>query len=345
MVKSSVVLIFSAIMTLCLGGCVSIVENTEPDVIAVISKNDKGSFWHGALAGAEDAALENGYAITFRGPEVTGREGVKNQKELIQLALDNKVRGIVIAAAGPGLMEQMDMADSRDLPVIQFESGLHPLDLSRLKQEKKNPVIASVYTHNRKAGALAAEELFRKIRRDISLSMIPYVVGVIQHDMSAAGENRAQGFLERFRELADEDPETVGKYNLVLHKCVSEKNNTYVRALNSLMEQRVRAVFLTNQDTVEQIYDEICVHPGKYDYLVFTGFDAGLKQIHWMRSDLGAKLIGSVTQNSYDIGYHAILQCINGLEARGVTAFVELSGVWYEPENLDEMISKNLVYE
>lgn len=345
MVKSSIALIFSAFLTFCLGGCVSIVENTEPNVIAVISKDDEGSFWHGALAGAEDAALQNGYAITFRGPEHTGREGVADQKKILQLALNNDVCGMVVAAVGPGLMEEMEAADERNMPVVQFDSGLYPLDLVRLKNEKQNPIIASVYTHNRKAGALAAEGMFRKIRRDITLSMIPYVVGVIQHDMSPAGENRTQGFLERFRELADADPETAGKYELKLHKCVSGKDKTYVRAMDSLAEHRARAIFLTNQDAVEQIYDEIIVQPGKYDYLVFVGFDAGHKQISWMRSNLGAKLLGSVTQNSYEMGYNAVLQCINGLEARGVTAFVELSGAWYDPDNLEEMLSRNLVYE
>lgn len=345
MAKPSIALISSALLTFCLTGCVSIVENVEPKVIAVISADEKGSFWHGALSGAEDAALENGYAITFRGPEGNGREAVDQQREIIQLALDNDVKGMVIAAAGPGLMDLMETADDRNMPVIQFDSGLYPLDLNRLKNEKRSPVVASVYTKDRKAGALAAEGLFRKIRRDITLSMIPYSVGVIQHDMSASGEYRAQGFLERFRELAEEDPETAGKYELRLHKCVSGKNGTYVRAMNVLKEQRVRAMFLTSQDVVEQIYDEVCAHPGKYDYLVFAGFDGGRKQISWMRGDIGAELIGSVTQNSYEIGYNAVLQCINGLEARGVTAFVELPGAWYDEKNLEEMISKNLVYE
>ena len=345
MVKPSIALIFSAIVTLCLAGCVSIVENVEPKVIAVVSGDEKGSFWHGALAGAEDAALENGYAITFRGPESKGREAVEQQRNIIQLALDNQVKGIVIAAAGPGLKDLMEEADKRNMPVIQFDCGLSPLDLSRLKSEKRSPVVASVYTKDRKAGALAAEGMFRKVRRDITLSMIPYAVGVIQHDMSAAGEYRTQGFLERFRELADADPETAGKYELRLHKCVSGKSDTYIRAMNILKEQRVRAMFLTSQDVVEQIYDEICAHPGKYDYLVFTGFDGGRKQIQWMRGDIGAELLGSVTQDSYEIGYNAVLQCINGLEARGVTAFVELPGAWYDEDTLEEMISKNLVYE
>ena len=345
MKKRSITLIFSVFLTFCLSGCVSVVENKDPKVIAVISKEDQGSFWHGALAGAEDAALQNGYAITFRGPETQGQEGLESQKKIIQLALDNEVCGMVIAAVGPGLMNEMETANSLGLPVVQFDSGLYPLDLVRLKNEKNSPVISSVCTQDRKAGALAAEGMFENIRRDITLSMIPYVVGVIQHDMSPSGENRTLGFLDRFRELADGDSETAGKYELKVHKCISGKNGTYVQAMNVLKQQRVRAILLTNQDAVEQIYDEICAHPGKYDYLVFAGFDGGRKQINWMRSDIGAKLLGSVTQNAYEIGYNAVMQCINGLEARGVTAFVELPGVWYDRKNLEEMIRKNLVYE
>ena len=328
-----------------LTGCVLVVDNTMPKVIGVVSKKDDSSFWNTVLSGAEDAALQNGYAITFRGPLEEGHDGVEEQKKIIDLALENEVCGLVVAGVGPGLEDRMEICHERNIPVIQFDSGLYPKDLAKLKKNKVNPVIASVYTDNVAAGELAAEKFFLAVRQDLVLSLIKYKLGVLQHDRTAAGEERCHGFLTRFEELAEADPETRGKYEIFVEKCVTEADNAYGKALDRLRSKGVRGVFLTNQEAVNQVYDQIQEHPNKYDFMVFAGFDAGKKQVAWMQQEEGARLLGSVIQNSYALGYNAVLQCISGLEARGVTAFVELDCEWYDLDNLQEMQDKGLVYE
>ena len=64
-----------------------------------------------------------------------------------------------------------------------------------------------------------------------------------------------------------------------------------------------------------------------------------------MKKTTGAKLVGSVAQDSYKIGYNAVLQCINALEEKEVSAEVAIAGAWWDATNVDEMVKNNLVYE
>ena len=64
-----------------------------------------------------------------------------------------------------------------------------------------------------------------------------------------------------------------------------------------------------------------------------------------MKSQTGAKLIGSVAQDSYAIGYNAVKQVINAIEGKNVEKTVAIPGAWWDATNVDEMIKNNLVYE
>ena len=141
------------------------------------------------------------------------------------------------------------------------------------------------------------------------------------------------------------NPETRGKYKFDIQVRSSAARSNYVHALRHLQEAGADAVFMTSGDVVDQVAEEITKNRTPYEQMIFTGFDAGDRQMNWMRSDLKPILIGSVTQDAYALGYHAILQCINGLEARGVTAFVEIPGIWYNRYNLEQMMEIGLIEE
>ena len=332
-----------------LTGCGVVEDHDNLKVISVVSKGDDTAFWRAVMAGAEDAAIENGYVITFRGTDTMGQEGMPEQQRIMQLALDNDAVGIVVASVGEGLVEELAEADRRNIPVIQFDSGVWPSDLATLKRNKCNPVVASVYTKNREAAHMSAEHLFDHVWWDIAAVKDPYkdpyVVGVIQHDLSVSGVERAEGFVERFTELAEMNPETRGKYKILLQVRSSSARNNYAKALGHLYEEGVDAVFMTSGDVVEQVSEEISKTGSRYENVVFTGFDAGDRQLNWMRSMEMPVLIGSVTQDAYQLGYNAVLQCVNGMEARGVTAFVEIPGIWYNRFNLEELMEQNLIEE
>ena len=340
----------AAALAFSLSGCGVVLDHNEMKVISVVSKGDDTAFWRAVMAGAEDAALENGYAITFRGTDTMGQESVAEQQRLLQLALDNESCGIVLAAVGEGLVDLLTEVDERNIPVIQFDSGVWPSDLATLKRKKTNPVVASVYTQNEKAARMSAEHLYDHVWWDISAVkdpyQDPYVVGILQHDLSVSGMERTKGFTERFRELADMNPETRGKYKIIPQVRSSSARNNYAKALEHLVEDGVDAVFMTSGDVVEQVAEAIKKNEdNRYDHIVFTGFDAGERQLNWLRSEEKPVLIGSVTQDAYQLGYNAVTQCVNGMEARGVTAFVEIPGIWYNRFNLEELMESGLIEE
>ena len=340
----SMVLLFVCLAS-CLSGCGPALDTGDRKVIGCIAKGDDSAFWRAVLVGAQDAATDNGYYITFRGPDFEDPNDLRQQRAMVELALENEVVGLVLSTNGPGFDDLLEEAFNRGLPVVQFDSGIWPEDLKKLKKQKTYPVVSTVSSYNREAGAMAAEHMFAAVKKDIPLSREPYVVGIIQHDRSQAASDRTAGFIERFHELGEADPLTAGNYLLVSEVQGGPAHFAYGRALENLYQKHARAVFMTSEGVVNQVLDLMTATGTKYDQTVFCGFDAGKRQLGWMRRPGVPKLIGAVTQDAYQIGYRAVEQCAKAMEARGVPAFIDIPCIWYDSSNLNEMVSQSLVEE
>lgn len=312
--------------------------------IAVIAKGESHAFWQSVKSGAEAAAEKYGYKITFRGPASESAKDLPSQKEMVQTALSNKVDGIVLGTIGEGFVDMLEQAYDSEIPVVQFDSGVWENDIKALDADGKNPIVSSVATSNEKAAALNAEHFFEQIKADIAAADT-YVVGVIQHDETQTGIDRANGFINKFKELADADSTTQGKYVIEHEVKPGDADNAYKAALEALYEKGAQAIFMSNEGVVKQVYDAIAAAGTKYDNIKFSGYDAGTKQIEWMKKTTGPKLIGSVAQDSYEIGYQAVEQAIFAVEGQEVTEKVDISGAWWDASNVDEMVEKNLVYQ
>ena len=316
----------------------------DSKVIGVVAKGESHAFWQSVKAGAEAAAKEKGYTITFRGPASESAKDLPSQQEMVQTALSNNVAGLVLATIGEGFTDMLAQANDKGIPVVQFDSGIWANDVAALDAQGKNPIESWVSTPNTLAAGLAAEKFFEAIKADIAASD-NYVIGVIQHDETQTGIDRAKGFIDKFTELADADATTAGKYTIEKEVKPGDADNAYKAALEALYEKNISALFMTNEGVVKQVYDAINASGGKYDAIKFCGFDAGSKQIEWMKAEGGAKLIGAVAQDSYQIGYDAVAQCINAIEGAEVTAKVDIAGAWWDATNVDDMIATNIVYE
>ena len=320
--------------------------NDEMKTIAIIAKGESHAFWQSVKQGAEDAAKKHGgYQISFRGPASETSQELPVQKEMVQTALINNPSGLIIATIGEGFSDILEQAYDKKIPVVQFDSGVWEADINALNEKGKNPIVSTVSTSNETAAGLAACNLFNAIKTDVAASGGNYVVGIIQHDQTDTGINRAKGFIDEFTSLADNDLMTKGKYKIEKIVKDGDSNNAYVDALNALVEKGADAIFMTNEGVVKQVSDAIAANPGKYDDIKFCGFDAGTKQIEWMKSQSKAVLVGSVAQDSYRIGYDAVEQCIYAIEGGKVAENVPVLGKWYDKENIDQMIESKLVYE
>jgi ABC-type sugar transport system substrate-binding protein len=102
---------------------------------------------------------------------------------------------------------------------------------------------------------------------------------------------------------------------------------------------------MTNEGVVNEVYPEVKDNADTYKDILFCGFDAGTNQYDWIK-DAGAscaKLVGSVAQDSYNIGYESVKLAIAKLEGKEVKD-VGIGGAWYTKENIDELKDKNVFY-
>ena len=321
-----------------LAACVKPADEGEK-TIAVIAKGETHAFWQAVKAGAEAAGAEAGYKVTFRGPTAESEEYVDEQRGMVQAALNNPtVKAIVLATIGTGFGDELTAAYNKGLPVVEFDSGLYAngADLT----EGKDPTIGLVATDNVKAGGVVAENFYAYLKAQ-NVLVNGYKIGIIQHDSSATGIDRANGFKTKIEELAKADNITLD-INLMVK---ANNEGEYKLAVQALKDWGAQSVFMTNEGVVNEVYPEISTNVDAYKNILFCGFDCGTNQYDWIK-DGGATralLVGSVAQDSYGIGYNAVKLAIAKLNGEAVSD-VGIGGEWYTKENIDALKDKNVFY-
>ncbi|MBQ9843382.1 MAG: substrate-binding domain-containing protein [Oscillospiraceae bacterium] len=335
--KKIIALLLALVLVMSLAACGA--KDSGEKTIAVIAKGETHAFWQAVKAGAEAAGAEKGYKVTFRGPTSESESEVPAQREMVQAALNDKtVKAIVLATIGTGFADELVSAYDKKLPVVEFDSGLYSngADLT----EGKDPTIGIVATDNFKAGGVVAENFYAYLKSQ-NLAVDGYKVGIIQHDSTATGIDRAGGFKAKIEELAAADGITLD-INLQV-----KANNAgeYKLGLTALADWGAQSIFMTNEGVVNEVFPEVSDNADAYKSILFCGFDAGTNQYNWMK-DAGANyalLVGSVAQDSYNIGYEAVKLAITKLEG-GEVGDVGIGGAWYNKDNIDELKDKNVFY-
>ena len=322
--------------------CASLVacnQDSGKKTIAVIAKGETHAFWQAVKAGAVDAGKAAGYEVTFRGPTSESESEVPAQREMVQAALNDKsVKGIVLATIGLGFADELVNAYNKKIPVVEFDSGLYGNNAD--VTAGKDPVIGSVATDNKAAAGVVADNFYAYLKAN-GLAVNGYKVGIIQHDSTSTGLDRAAGFKEGMEAAAAADGITLD-INLQV-----KANNAgeYKLGLIALKEWGAQSIFMTNEGVVNEVFPEISDNAADYKDILFCGFDAGTNQYNWMK-DAGANyalLVGSVAQDSYNIGYKAVEMAIAKIEGKTVSD-VGIAGVWYNKDNIDEQKDKNIFY-
>jgi len=327
------VLVLAVSLVACAGG------KSDKKTIAVIAKGETHAFWQAVKAGAVAAGKEAGYEVTFQGPTSESESEVPNQRNMVEAALnDSSVKAIVLATIGTGFVDQLVAAYDKGLPVVEFDSGLYSngADITA----GKDPTIGSVATDNKKAGGVVAENFYAYLKAQ-NVLVNGYKVGVIQHDATSTGIDRAEGFIEKIQELAKAD-------NITLEINRQEKQNNageYKLGLTALTEWGAQAIFMTNEGVVNEVYPEVKDNAPTYKDILFCGFDAGTNQYDWIKDNgkTCALLVGSVAQDSYSIGYQAVKLAIAKLNNEKVSD-VGIGGQWYTTENIDALKDQNIFY-
>ena len=348
MKKLSKLFVALMVCVLAVGGLFSMAAcgggETEKDTIAVMAKGETHAFWVSVRNGAEDAGEEMGYRITFRGPTDESSASVPEQVEQVTSALaDSRTAAMVLATIGEGFSSLLQSAANQNIPIVEFDSGIY----NKEELPDPSPVVSSVATSNVLAAALAAENFYVTLKPLIEATPdgSTYKVGIIQHDGSQTGIDRANGFDDKIKELAEADGLTAK-----LETQIQQADNSagaYVQCLTTLQTWGAQAIFMCNEGVVKDCYAAVTGTPDLYKDLLFCGFDAGTAQQEWIKDEGKnyAHLVGSVAQDSYQIGYQAVMQAAKYLKGEEITETVAISGAWYDAENIDQMKEDNIVYD
>ena len=334
--------IMAVVLAIALCSCLFACGGTKTETkgtIAVVAKGETHAFWQAVKAGAEQAGKDYGYNVTFRGPTAESEEYVNQQREMVQAALNTKdIKAIVLATIGLGFGDELTSAFDKGLPVVEFDSGLYSGGADITKG--KDPTIGGVATDNYAAAGVAAENFYAYLKSQNVLAN-GYKVGIIQHDSTSTGIDRAGGFKDKIVALAQADG-----YTLDVNVQVKANNaGEYKLGLTALKEWGAQSIFMTNEGVVNEVFPEVSDNAATYKDILFCGFDAGTNQYNWMK-DKGATyalLVGSVAQDSYSIGYKAVELAAKKL-AGDTVADVGIAGVWYNADNIDEQRDKNIFY-
>ena len=254
--KKIIALLLALVLVMSLAACGA--KDSGEKTIAVIAKGETHAFWQAVKAGAEAAGAEKGYKVTFRGPTSESESEVPAQREMVQAALNDKtVKAIVLATIGTGFADELVSAYEKKLPVVEFDSGLYSngADIT----EGKDPTIGTVATDNYVAGGVVAENFYAYLKSQ-NVVVNGYKVGIIQHDSTATGIDRAGGFKAKIEELAAADGITLD-INLQV-----KANNAgeYKLGLTALADWGAQSIFMTNEGVVNEVFPEISDNADAY---------------------------------------------------------------------------------
>lgn len=335
-------LAMTASVGLGLTACKKNEEDAKP-TIQVMAKGQTHAFWKSVKRGAEAAGEKYGYTIVFRGPKDETPNSIPEQKRLVSAAVsDTNTKALVIATIGQGFGDYLKRAKEKNMPVVEFDSGI----FDKAEIPDPSPVVSSVATSNKLAAKLAADEFYNSVIKAELEKKAEYKVGVIQHDKSQTGLDRAGGFEEALMAAAKKDG--LESYLKIEKEIKDNTSGAYKAGLDALQTKGCKAIFMSNEGVVKECYAAVTSNPNQYKDLLFCGFDAGTSQINWAKDNGSkyAKLVGSVAQDSYNIGYKAVEQAAFALDTeKTVESSVSIAGVWWNNSNVDQMIKDGFVYE
>ena len=343
--KKTIIIISILLCLLGFGLFVFNKSKDEKDTIAVISKNETSSFWISVKDGCQKACDDYGYELSFRGPEGESPSYLPQALSLAKTQISNEPKAIVASTICEGFVDILTEAYDLSIPVISYDSGIYEADIDAVNKINKNPIVNLVSTNNYEAARLGAQNAYELVKEDIINSEDTYIVGAIQYEQSSTAEARANGFIEGFKELVEANQKTKGKCDYIIEVKPDQLNNNYKMALESLSERGASLIFIANLNALNQVYDAIEASNNHYDDIKFVGFDTGTKAIEWIKKESGAKLLGAIAQNSYEMGYKAVECAIKKCEGQEIKEDIYIPGVWYDVNNLEEMIEKGLVFE
>ena len=328
--------------------------------IAIVSKGFQHQFWQVVKKGAEQAAKDNGVTITFDGPPTESDIAV--QVDMLKNAMTKKPAAICLAALDTkSVMEQLNECKNNNIPVVGFDSGV--------PDAPEGSIYATASTDNYAAGGIAAENMFKDDRFQAALkSGKHFTVGVLAQDATSDSiSKRTSGFTDTLLKKIEAVDGFAGAVEIVGHDKYKKAATATVKATIkvNIPATSAAADMKTGGESLLTTSDLIAVYGsneagiggllsasndgqdfnkdnGKFKNIICVGFDAGKTQRTAVEKGW---LLGSVTQDPYQIGYKAVSLAVDAINGKpAASKIVDTGAKWYNAEALKDPSISELVY-
>ncbi|HET6424577.1 MAG TPA: substrate-binding domain-containing protein [Planctomycetaceae bacterium] len=281
--------------------------------IAVIPKGTTHEFWKSVHFGAEKAAKELGNVqILWKGPVLENdREG---QIQVVQDFIVQKADGICLAPLDSrGLVEYVEEAAEKNVPVVIFDSGL----------DKEDKIVSYVATDNFKGGELAGHRLAEAMGKKGNAILLRYNQG------SESTEQREEGFLKCLAEnyanikviSSDQYAGTTPEQSLEKAQQILQKYKDEVNGIFAVCEPNATGVLGALQE--QELSGKV----------KFVAFDPNVPLVNGLKDN---KVDGIVLQDPVQMGYDAVMTMMKHIKGEPVEKRISTGEYVATPENMTE---------
>jgi ribose transport system substrate-binding protein len=291
-------------------------EGDQP-YLAIVSKGFQHQFWQAVKQGAEQEAARQGVRISFEGPATEA--DVEAQVTMLTNALGRQPDVIGFAAldsrAAAPLLQQ---AQSRDIPVVAFDSGV----------DSDIPVTTAA-TNNKAAAAEAARHMAE------ALGGTGKVALVVHDQTSRSGADRRDGFIEWMQANAPGieilEPQYGGGDQA--------KSANITKAIIAAHPD-LAGIYGSNEGSAIGVVRG--VQESGATGLTIVGFDSGAAQIEAIRN---GTMLGAITQNPIGMGEQLVDAAVKAANGEQLPPVIDTGFFWYDKSNIDSPEIQAVLYE
>jgi len=337
--------------------------SSEKMFIPMISKGFQHQFWQTVMKGAQAAAEKYNIEMTFEGPPTEA--DIQPQVQMLVNAMAKNPSAVCLAALDTNsVMDQLNEAVRRNIPIIGFDSGV--------PNAPKGAIYATAATDSYAAAGLAAQKMFPVIKDKIMAATASKPVTFIDFNQDATSQSvtdRGKGFRDMMIKLietqanrpagdikvvgnpayiAADTPTSGSAIILDMQVPASPKDtdatNTAQAILNRVKSDNIVGIFCSNEGTARAVLassNDGSSLPTQYPGLIVIGFDAGKAQKAAVRDKY---FFGAITQDPYMIGFDAMELAYKAVKGETV-ANVDTGAKFYDSTNMDQADIAQLLYD
>ena len=276
--------------------------------VAVILKTLSSPYWQLVLGGAEQAGTDFNVKIEAFGPPT--EDGVEEQINMVQNAIQNKVNAIVFSPCQPpASVSVLNQAKQAGIPVVVIDSPMPP-DFDNY--------VTFIGSNNYNIGVVGAEEMLKVLNKGAKVLILEGAPG------NPTMTDRADGAEKIFRDA--------GMTIVSRQPAYSDRERAYGITQNVLQTTDIDAVWGSNDDQAAGALRAI-TQAGKK--AVVVGVDGNQFALESVRD---GGLYATVAQSAAQMGYLGVQYAIDAINGKSVEKKIDAPTPVITKENVGEYL-------